>query len=187
MNKTAICPIITANEIQQAVERIAGQIIADYRPVSGIPYFNPLIIGVLKGASRFMMDLVQILSSASGFDFDYDFIAVHSYNNSERIGVPTLTLDVNSMQVCDRHILIVDDIYDTGVTLNWLTQHFKSKDPLTIRKCVLLNKDTDKLRKIEIEYSGFDIPNTFVVGYGMDYDGKYRNLPYIGEIDYENS
>lgn len=181
MNTTAIRPLIKASDIRIEVNNIATQIIRDYK------YKNPMIIGVLKGASRFMMDLVRALSFVSGFEFDYDFIAVESYRETIRTNDLKLVMGIGSPQVVDRHVILIDDIYDTGVTLRWLTDYLVSKWPLTINHCVLLNKNCTKVHKHDIRYTGFTVEDHFVVGYGMDHNGKYRSLPFIGELDDENS
>ncbi len=167
--------LIDSVEIYKMVKHISGQISRNCWDN------NPLLIGVLKGASRFMMDIVRELSSVSGFKFDYDFITVDSYRGTEQTDKINLTMDIEKFMIHGRHVIIIDDIYDSGATLVWLMDHLASKGPRTIQTCVLLNKNSsNKIYDLKIEYPGFNIEDVFVFGYGMDNDGKYRSLPFIG-------
>jgi len=181
---------IEQHTIQQMVNLIASNIVDDYsaRPKWIKSKHNvdgcPLLVGVLKGAAMFTMDLVKAISSM-GLSFDYDFICVESYCKTES-GSIELCMDINDNIICGRDIILVDDIYDTGNTLQWLINHVKSKGAKSVKTCVLLNKACDKQHELYIDYPGFMIENNFVVGYGMDFVGTCRRFPYIVEIEVNN-
>ena len=140
---------------------------------------NPVLVGVLKGALVFMADLVRAMPIA----LTMDFIALSSYGGSTRSsGVVKLAADL-SMPIEDRHVVIVEDIIDTGRTVAYLKRNLETRHPRSVRLCALLDKIERREADVDIDYLGFTIPNLFVVGYGLDHGGLYRNLPYIATLD----
>jgi hypoxanthine phosphoribosyltransferase len=164
--------IFDQNQIKYVIKEMAQKININYQNK------RPLFLCVLKSASKFMFKLIDLLN----IEYDYDFIAVKSYQCATHVNNVELILDVEEHIIENRNVIIVDDIYDTGLTLNWLINHIKSKNPLDIKTCVLINKLKNTKIKLPINYSGFTIENGFVVGYGMDYNNKYRNLNDIYEL-----
>jgi hypoxanthine phosphoribosyltransferase len=161
--------LISEEELQQKIAELGAKISSDY--------FGKklLVIGVLKGAVMFMADLVKKIE----IPLSMDFMAVSSYGAStESSGVVRILKDLDE-SVEGYHVLIVEDIIDSGLTLKYLMENLKSRNPASIRICALLNKPEGRKVDIVIDYEGFKIPNAFVVGYGLDYAEKYRNLPYI--------
>jgi hypoxanthine phosphoribosyltransferase len=163
--------LINENELQEMIKEIALKISLDYRDK------HIVMIGILKGATMFMMDLCRSII----VPLVYDFISVSSYEGMNSTGIVNITKDITE-NIKDKHVIIVDDIYDTGLTLNYVSMHLLSLKPASIKICVLLNKQSQKKAQIKINYKGFDVPDEFVVGYGLDFDGKFRNLPFICSI-----
>lgn len=158
--------------LKDKVDELAKQITKDYEGK------DLLMIGVLKGANVFMCDLMRKIS----FPIQIDFIAASSYGHStESSGVVKILKDLD-FSLEDRHILIVEDIVDTGLTLKYLIENFKSRKPSTVEICTLLDKPERRIANLDIKYAGFTIPDEFIVGYGIDYAEKYRNLPYIATL-----
>ncbi len=163
--------LITTEEIQTKVRELAKQINQDYAGHDDL-----LLLGVLKGCIVFIVDLMQALQR----HLAVDFIAISSYGQSTvSSGVVRLLKDLES-DIAGRHVLIIEDIIDSGLTLAYLRSQLLRRNPASLRICALLNKPERRTADVEVEYSGFDIPNEFVVGYGLDFDERYRNLPYIG-------
>lgn len=176
---------ISREEVAERVAEIAKQISADYtnqlsRPSdksSDCPMI--LVVGVLKGAWVFMADLVRHLQ----LDVRCDFVRLSSYGSGTvSAGQPRLMLDV-SEAIQGQHVLIVDDIIDTGISLQWLSEHLSQRQPASLKSCVLLDKPARREVDIQADYVGFQIPDRFVVGYGIDFAQQYRALPYIGYVD----
>jgi hypoxanthine phosphoribosyltransferase len=171
--------LLSEEEIGKKVCQIADQITKDY--TGKIPVF----IGVLKGSFVFMADLMRKIDLYC----DIDFMAVSSYGNkSETTGAVKITKDLER-DIENRDVIIVEDILDSGLTLNYLMGYLKSRKPLSIRLCTLLDKPARRRVPIVPDYSGFEIPDAFVVGYGLDYGERYSNLPFIGVLKpeiYEN-
>lgn len=137
-----------------------------------------LMIGILRGAVIFMADLARAINVPVALDF----MAVSSYGVSSRSsGVVRILKDLDE-EVEGKHLLIVEDIIDTGLTLKYLLENLRSRKPASLRICTLLNKPSRRKAEVPVDYNGFDIPDYFVVGYGLDYAGKYRNLPFIGVL-----
>lgn len=156
--------------IQRRVEELGRLISNDYQGR------NPLLIGALKGILCFMADLVRAVTIPA----QVDFMAVSSYTNEDRDkGVVRVTKDLD-IPITDRHVVFVEDVIDTGLTLNYLLKSLRARSPASLEVCTLLNKPTRRLINIPIRYTGFDLPDYFVVGYGLDYEERYRNLPYVG-------
>ena len=169
----AVSLAIPAEQLERRVREIAEQISADYAGQ------QPVIVGVLKGAWVFMADLVRRLS----IPVRCDFVRLSSYGaGTVPSGPPKLLLDLTE-PIEGRHVLVVDDIVDTGISLAWLEQHLLGKQPASLKMCVLLDKPARREVDVEPDYVGFEIPDRFVVGYGIDYAEQYRELPYIGYID----
>jgi hypoxanthine phosphoribosyltransferase len=138
-----------------------------------------VLVGVLKGALVFMADLIRAMPIA----LTMDFIALSSYAGGTRSsGVVKLAADL-SMPIEDRHVVIVEDIIDTGRTVSYLKRNFETRHPRSVRLCALLDKIERRDVEVDIDYLGFTIPNLFVVGYGLDHAGLHRNLPYIAALD----
>ena len=142
---------------------------------------NPVLIGILKGAVVFLSDLVRHIT----IPITLDFMAISSYADSaQSSGLIKLTKDI-SIDIKGRHVIIVEDILDTGLSLQFLKDHLGKFEPASVASCVLLDKPKAHKIEIPIEYLGFEIGNEFVVGYGLDFNERYRNLPYVGILKEE--
>ncbi len=164
--------LIPAQKLAQRVGELAKTISADYadKPL--------LVVGVLHGAYVFMADLVRTLT----IPVRCGFVMVSSYeNDTVTSGRVKLRLDL-TQAVEGEHLLLVDDIVDTGVSIAWLIDHLKQKSPASVRLCVLLDKAARRRAPVKIDYVGFEIPDRFVVGYGIDCAGRHRELPYVGYV-----
>ena len=137
---------------------------------------TPVFIGVLKGVVVFLADLMRTIE----LDAEIDFLQISSYGEGGSTSVEVVK-DVE-INLSGRHIILVEDIVDTGLTLKYLMNFLEGKDPASITVCTLLDKNARRVTEIPVEYCGFEIPDEFVVGYGLDYNGLYRNLPYIGVL-----
>jgi hypoxanthine phosphoribosyltransferase len=165
--------LISEAQIQTRVRELGAQIAADYTPDD-----NLLLVGVLKGCVMFMVDLARAIN----LPLSVDFIAVASYGAStESSGVVRLLKDLDT-DIAGRNLLIVEDIIDSGLTLDYLRSQLLRRNPKSLRICTLLNKPERRKADVQVDYLGFDIPNEFVVGYGLDYAERYRNLPYVGVL-----
>jgi hypoxanthine phosphoribosyltransferase len=163
--------LISSEEIQSKVAELGAQITRDYEPLGDL-----LMVGVLKGCIMFMVDLARAIPLGVGIDF----IAISSYGlSTTSSGVVRLLKDLDK-DIAGRHVLIVEDIIDSGLTLAYLHSHLLNRNPASLKICSLLNKPERREADVPVDYLGFDIPNEFVVGYGLDYGERYRNLPYIG-------
>jgi hypoxanthine phosphoribosyltransferase len=163
-----------ADEIARAVRRLAGGLARD---LEGEPF---VLIGVLKGALFFTADLARALPP--DLDAAIDFIAVSSYGNSDRSSGEVRLLKDTSESVEGKNVVIVEDIVDNGLTLQYLQRLLGSRQPKSLRSCVLLDKPYRRLVDVAIDYVGLTAPDTFIVGYGLDYQEKYRNLPYLARL-----
>jgi len=164
--------IVTADQISAKISELAKQIDQDYADR------EPLLVGVLKGAVMFMSDLARAMSRPSTMEF----MAVSSYGSSTTSsGVVRILKDLDR-DIAGQHVLIVEDIIDSGLTLSWLLKNLHSRNPASVRVVALLRKPDAIKVEVTVEYVGFDIPNEFVVGYGLDYAERYRDLPYIGRL-----
>ncbi len=161
--------------IQKKVKEIAGQISADYKNKF------PVMICILKGGVLFLTDLIKNIS----IPVELDFMALSSYGDTTKSsGVVKIKKDID-VDIAGRHVIIVEDIVDSGLTLKYINDYFKQHKPASIKICTLLDKPKAHKTKIHIDYLGFEVGNEFVVGYGLDYAQKYRNLPYIGILKEE--
>lgn len=159
-------------QLQERIRQLGAQISQDYAGK------NPLLVCVLKGAVHFFTELAKTVTT----DCAYDFVSASSYaDGTESSGKVRLLKDIET-NIKDRDVLIVDDIIDTGLTLQYLAQVFKDRAPCSVRTCVLLDKPERRTTDFSADYVGFTVPNFFVVGYGLDYQQRYRNLPYIGVL-----
>ena len=162
--------LISEQEIQRRVAGLGAQISQDYAGR------NPLLVGVLKGVLFFMADLLRAIS----IPVEVDFMAISSYSGEARNqGYVRLVKDLE-IPITSRHVLFVEDVIDTGLTLNYLLRTLRARQPASLEVCVLFNKVQQRLIDIPLKYKGFDIPDRFVVGYGLDHREKYRNLPFVG-------
>ena len=164
--------LVTAEQIADKTAELAKLIDSDYAER------EPLLVGVLKGAAMFMSDLARALERPSTMEF----MAVSSYGSSTTSsGVVRILKDLDR-DIAGQHVLIVEDIIDSGLTLSWLLRNLASRNPASIEVVTLLRKPDAVKVDVPVKYVGFDIPNEFVVGYGLDYAERYRNLPYIGRL-----
>ncbi|MDZ4264471.1 MAG: hypoxanthine phosphoribosyltransferase [Mycobacterium sp.] len=170
-------------QIQSKTAELGALIAADYRDAAAEQ--DLLLVTVLKGAVMFVTDLARAIPLPT----QLEFMAVSSYGSStSSSGVVRILKDLDR-DINDRDVLIVEDIVDSGLTLSWLLRNLATRRPRSLRVCTLLRKLEAVRADVEITYVGFDIPNEFVVGYGLDYAERYRDLPYIGTLDpkvYEN-
>lgn len=162
--------LLTEEAINQRVRALGDAISQDYAGR------NPLLIGVLKGVVPFMADLLRTIT----IPVEVDFMAVSSYSPESRDqGMVRLVKDLEA-PITGRHVVFVEDIIDTGLTLNSLLRTLRARDPASLDVCVLFNKPKRRLIDIPLRYKGFDLPDRLVVGWGLDYREQYRNLPFVG-------
>jgi len=171
--------LLSAEQVQNRVCELGAQIAADYRDVINEHHQDLLLVTVLKGAVFFVTDLAR----AIGLPTQLEFMAVSSYGSStSSSGVVRILKDLDR-DINDRDVLIVEDVVDSGLTLSWLLRNLATRRPRSLRVCTLLRKPDAARANVDIAYVGFDIPNEFVVGYGLDYAERYRDLNYIGTLD----
>jgi hypoxanthine phosphoribosyltransferase len=161
-------PFLTVEQIQNKTRELADMISDDYKGK------DLLAVGVLKGAFIFFSDIVRMIE----VPLSIDFLIASSYLKSDSSGEIKLHYDIRE-EIANKNILLIDDIVDTGITLNYLRERILQKEPKSLRICTFLDKKGRRQVDVPIDYVGFVIPNEFVVGYGLDYDNKFRNLPYI--------
>ena len=170
--KDALDTLFTRNEIEQRIDELAQRLSEDYSDVEEL-----CLIGVLKGAFIFLADLSRRLSVRHRIDF----VALASYGDSASAGDVRLIMDLRS-SIEGRHVLVVDDILDTGETLRHLLGLLEARQPASLRTCVLVRKTKPRPAEMQADYVGFDIPDAWVVGYGLDYADRYRTLPHIAVL-----
>jgi hypoxanthine phosphoribosyltransferase len=164
--------LITTEALQVRVGELAAEIDADYADR------ELLLVGVLKGAVMVMADLAR----AMHLPVEMDWMAVSSYGSGTKSsGVVRILKDLDT-DISGRHVLIVEDIIDSGLTLSWLVGNLQSRNPASVAVCTMLRKPSSAQMDVEVAYTGFDVPDEFVVGYGLDYAERYRNLPFIGTL-----
>ena len=164
--------LISPEQLHQRVGELAAEIDADYADR------ELLLIGVLKGAVMVMADLAR----AMHLPVQMDWMAISSYGSGTKSsGVVRILKDLDT-DISGRHVLVVEDIVDSGLTLSWLIGNLKSRGPESVQVCVLLRKPNSARMNVDVAYTGFEIDDSFVVGYGMDYAERYRNLPFIGTL-----
>jgi hypoxanthine phosphoribosyltransferase len=164
--------LLTEEQIQSRIKELGAEITRDY---SGR---NPLLIGVLKGACFFMSDLLRAIDTRLGIEF----IAISSYGSSTRTSGEVRILKDLDVPVEGRDLIVIEDIVDTGLTLSYLMANLKSRGAASVKLVALLDKHERREREVEIDYLGFKIPDHFVVGYGLDFAERYRNLPFIAVL-----
>ena len=164
--------LFTEEQLQARVAEIAAQIDRDYAGK------QPLLVSVLRGSFVFMADLVRQIH----LPCTVDFMAVSSYGSGTSSSGQVKIVKDLSEHIEGRDLIVVEDILDSGNTLSYLLQLLQARRPASVRLCTLLDKPSRRTKPVELHYSGFTIPDYFVVGYGLDYDEKYRNLPYIGVL-----
>lgn len=164
--------LVSEEEIYAKTRELGKQISRDYQGK------NLLLLGILKGAIPFMADLARAIK----IPLEIDYMAVSSYGNSSHSsGVVRILKDLEG-PIDQKHVLVVEDIIDSGLTLHYMLDVLRQRRPLSLRVCALLDKGRDRVKPVELDYVGFHIPDQFVVGYGLDYAQHYRNLPYIGVL-----
>ncbi len=173
-----VLPFIDSKTIKKRVGEIGQEISVAY-PQHNEPL---LLVGILKGAAVFLADLVRVVPR----QVEYDFVAVSSYGSATATSGEVRILKDLDASVSGKHVLIVEDILDTGLTLrfSYLVENLKSRNAKSVGVCVLLDKPSRRKVQVEVQHCGFTIPDYFVVGYGMDYAEQYRNLDYIGIVEF---
>ena len=167
--------LLDEETIQRRVQGLADEISADY---AGIHNEDFILVGVLKGSFIFLSDLARRLT----VPHRVDFIALSSYQEkAEATGEVRLIMDTRA-DIAGRHVLVVEDILDTGYTLNYLERLFGARQPASLRSCVLLSKPERRRVDVQVDYLGFEIPDVWVVGYGLDFADRFRTLPYIAAL-----
>jgi hypoxanthine phosphoribosyltransferase len=170
-------PLLTQEQIQTRVNQIAAKLSEDYRNK------DIVAIGLLKGAFMFFSDLLRRLKAP----VIVDFLIASSYEKTASTGKVDIYADIRE-NIKDRDVLLIEDIVDTGLTLSAIRQHILSFQPASLKICVFLDKKERRIKEVPLDYVGFEIPDEFVVGYGLDYENEYRNLPYVSifkeKIDY---
>lgn len=167
--------LVTKEDIQKKIEEMGKAISEDYKGK------DLMLVGVLKGSVPFMADLMRAIN----IPCTMDFMAVSSYGNTtQSSGIVRILKDLDA-NIQDKNILIVEDIIDTGYTLKYLIENLKSRKPSSIKICCFLDKPDRRKVDLDIDYVGFKIPDEFVIGYGLDFAEKYRNLPFVGILKKE--
>ncbi len=164
-------PLFTAAAIAERIQQLGKQISKDYQ---GKPI---MVVGVLKGAFVFLSDLVRHIDCP----MQIEFISVSSYEGTSSTGHVRIALDL-AVDIKDHHVLLVEDIIDTGVTIDYLLQMLRTRQPKSLKVCSLLAKPESHAMQHAPDYVGFEISKEFVIGYGLDLDGMYRNMPYIAQV-----
>ena len=165
--------LITEQELQARVAQIGQELTASYSDAD-----RPLLVCVLKGAFMFLADVTRHLDVRH----EVDFMETSSYGSgTSSSGVVRILLDLER-NIAGRHVLIIEDIVDTGRTLNYITRTLRTRGPASVRVCTLLSKPSRREIEVPVHFVGFDVPDEFVVGYGLDYAEEYRNLPFVGVL-----
>lgn len=167
--------LLTEEEVDRRIQEIGDQISRDYAGKS------VHLVCVLKGGSFFMCELAKRIS----VPVSIDFMSVSSYGgDTKSSGVVRIVKDLDE-SLKDKHVIVIEDIVDSGRTLSYLLDMLQSRGPEDVKLCTLLDKPERRVVEVKVDYKGFEIPDEFVVGYGLDYDQKYRNLPYIGMVKFD--
>ena len=163
--------LLSEEKLRARIAELGADIARDYRG-------KPLkLVGVLKGSFMFMADLARAID----LPLKMDFIGTSSYQGTKTSGVVRITSDL-SRPIDGEHILLVEDIVDTGLTMQYLLENLATRHPASVKVCALLEKPARAKVQVPIDYKGFTIPDEFVVGYGLDWDGRFRNLPFVGVV-----
>ncbi len=168
-------PFLTSRQIQNKVKELANRISDDYEGK------DIIAIGILKGAFMFFSDLVKLIQ----VPMDIDFIVASSYVKTQSAGEMEIHADLRE-DIRGRHVLLIEDIVDTGITLNFINKLLLERSPASLKICTLLDKRSCRQIDTDLDYVGYQIPDHYVVGYGLDYENKFRNLPYIAVFKEEN-
>ncbi len=168
--------LFTRQEIEAAISRLAAEISKDYHNK------YPLLIGILKGSFMFLADLVRLLD----FPLEVEFIRLSSYGKGSQTSGKVKVVQDLSSPIKGREVLLIEDIVDTGLTIAFLLDYLKKKKPVSLRLCALTDKPSRRQIPVTIDYLGFTVPNKFLVGYGLDLDEKFRNLPDICFLEGED-
>lgn len=166
-------PIVTQKQVEVRIKEIGRQITTDYAER------DLLMVGILKGACIFYADLVR----AVRLPIAVDFLTVSSYGSNAKSSQKVTLLTDLTEDIAGRDVILVEDIVDSGLTIKHLQEIFSARNPKSLAVCALLNKAERRIVEVSIDYVGFDIPNKFVVGYGLDYQQRYRNLPYLAVLE----
>lgn len=173
-------PFITEHELQTRVGEVATEIAQDYRNL-GVSRERPLhLVGVLQGVVPFVADLMRALPA--DIPVSVDFLAISTYGPQTRLSGGVRVIKDLDDPITDRHVLVVEDVVDTGLTLAYVLKLLRGRQPRSLRVCTLLDRASVRLLDLRFAYVGFEIPDQFVVGYGLDYKDRYRNLPHIGVL-----
>lgn len=164
--------IISEEQISKRVAEIAAEISKDFAGE------EVMLVGILKGAVIFMADIARRLTVPATMDF----MAVSSYGSATKSSGAVQIIKDIEVSIEGKNLIVVEDIVDSGLTLKYLLENLWSRGPANVKTCVLLDKPETRVVEVPIDYKGFEIPNKFAVGYGLDYDQKYRNLPYVGAL-----
>lgn len=167
--------LISEQALRQRVQELGAQIAADYAGQS------PVLVGILRGSVIFLADLMRAIP----MPVHLDFLAISSYVGRDSSGVVRLLKDLDH-PIAGRPVLLVEDIIDTGLTLSYVLRVLRTKEPASLEVCTLLNRPRARLIDQPLKYVGFDIPDEFVVGYGLDYNQQFRNLPYVAALSFEH-
>lgn len=165
--------LFSEEQLNQRIKKIGEEITKEYGNE------DLVLICILKGAVYFATKLSQEIQNENTV---IDFMKVSSYSGTESTGKINVKLDL-SENIENKHVIVIEDIVDTGLTLSYLCDYLQKRNPKTLKLCTLLDKKARREKEIKVDYVGFEIDNKFVVGYGLDYDEKYRNLPYVGYIE----
>lgn len=166
--------LITEEQIRKRVKELGAEISRDHQGK------KPVLVTVLKGGIVFTCDLIREIS----VPVTLDFLSISSYSGTVQTGVVRILKDLDE-SIENRHVILVEDIVDTGLTLSYILKTLRARKPADVRVCALLDKKMRRIVDVPIHYLGFEIPDEFVVGYGMDFDQKYRNLPFIAVLKEE--
>ena len=168
--------LLTRDEVEATVKRLAAKIRKDYQGKC------PLLVGILKGSFVFMADLIRLLD----FPLEVEFIKLSSYGRGRESSGKVRVVQGLSSPIKDRAVLVIEDIVDTGLTISFLLDYLRKKKPASLRLCALTDKPSRRQIPVTIDYLGFTVPNEFIVGYGMDWDEKFRYLPDICFVEVED-
>ena len=163
--------LITEKQLENRVAELGVEISKDYNGK------HPVLVTVLRGGIVFLCDLIRKIS----VPVELDFLSISSYSNKRHTGIVRILKDLDE-SIENKDVILVEDIIDTGLTLNFILKTLKARKPADVRVCALLDKKVRRIVDIDIDYRGFEIPDEFVVGYGMDYKQQYRHLPFIGVL-----
>ena len=167
--------LLAAQVIQARVRQLGAAISEDYQGL------DPVLVGVLKGVIPFIADLARAIT----VPIAVDFMAISKFEPGAREGRGVRILKDLDQSISGRHVIFVEDVIDTGLTLNYLLRILRARGPASLKVCALFDRSACRLADIEIDYKGFDVPDLFLIGYGLDYAQRYRNLPYVGVLEPE--